>query len=147
MTSMLAWSSFKSFMVFLYRKPPQWAIFSLFFNTLYEKDTWNKSKVGVVLSVKVPVIVTSRRMQNFGVAVKHIQVWMQSPVHLPMLEWSVLGPPAPVVTLIQSWLSPPPWIIPQMFSRSKSHESRKVEPWAGRHVDSTYKHMQDFERL
>lgn len=62
---------------------------------------------------------------------------MYSPEHLPRLEKSVWGPPVAEATLTQSAVSSCPWIMPQMFSRSKSHESRKVEPPAEEHFRST----------
>lgn len=52
--------------------------------------------------------------------------WNPLPMHWAILEWSFSGPPGACDILCQSALSPALWIMPQIFSNSKSQESRKL---------------------
>lgn len=69
------------------------------------------------------------RRQSFGMNEKAGAADHEAllPLHWPMLEWSLSGPPRTCETRCQSALSPELWIMPQMFSSSKSHESIKLK--------------------
>lgn len=52
--------------------------------------------------------------------------WNLLPMHWPILEWSSSGPLGACETLCQVALSAELWIMPQIFSNSKSQESIKL---------------------